>query len=426
MFILYNLLLTLTAVIWVPVTYLRTLRRKERPNWKERMGDFPFTHDKSRRRIWVHAVSVGEVLAVTTVLRELRVLLPRHEIVLSVTTSSGHRTAERENAKASGLYDHLVYFPLDVARFTLSAMQRVQPDAVAVMETELWFNFLWAAKVFDSRTLLINGRISDRSFPRARLFAVFYRALFRNLDRALMQSPVDADRIRELGAKGPEVFGNCKFDQASSADVDSPGLKSELRLPDGSPVLVVGSTRGEGEERFVIEAIADAATWKDGSLYVIHGPRHIESAPELSEAVKARLGVSAARRSLGETGRYLVLDTYGELGQVYSVADVVVVGGGFGKTGGQNLIQPLALGKPVVHGPNMQNFRSAASSAMAAGATMAAATPAELTSALDLILGDVAKRSAMGQAARKLVEANLGAAGRYAAAIADEALSVRR
>lgn len=421
----YNLLWSLTIPIWFPIVWFRAKRRAVQPNWNERWGNFPIEHTKGVRRVWIHAVSVGEVLAVSPILRDLRKRLPNHEIVLSVTTSSGHGTAQGENEKEAGLYDHLVYFPFDLHRCMLAAMQRVQPDVLAVMETELWMSLFWAAKVFDANTMLINGRISDRSYPRASKVKFWYHALFRDLDRCLMQTQTDADRITSLGAKNVEVLGNCKFDQAmASGTVDTAALRAKFGLPEDGLVLVIGSTRGEKEEALVLDAISGLEEWTSGRLSVIHAPRHLERVPALVSQSAERLGVKPALRSQGDRAQYMVLDTYGELGGLYPAADVVVIGGGFDDLGGQNIIQPLAAGKPVIHGPHMQNFRSAADEAGKAGATMVAADSAELRAALALLLGDAAKRAAMGSAAAALVRQHVGAAQRYAEVIA-EACSVR-
>jgi len=419
-FLLYNALLSLTLPIWFPIVWFRAKRREVQPIWEERWGNFPFKHEQDKRRVWIHAVSVGEVLAVGPVLRQLRAFLPEHEIVLSVTTSSGHAAAEGENEKQLGLYDHLIYFPFDVARCMLAAMQRVQPDVVAVMETELWMSLFWAAKVFGAKTVLINGRISDRSYPRALRIRFWYRALFKDLDRCLMQTDVDMERIKTLGARSAEVFGNCKFDEAfPSGTPDAATIRDDLGIPEEALVLVIGSTRGAEEEQLVLEAVRNLAAWKGGRLYVVHAPRHLERVPELTALVTERLGLQPGLRSAKGAGRYVVLDTYGELAKVYAAADVVVIGGGFANLGGQNLIQPLAQGKPVVHGPHMQNFRSAAASAQSVGATLVAATAVELASALDTLLGDPELRARMGKAAAKLVHENLGASERYANAIAE-------
>jgi 3-deoxy-D-manno-octulosonic-acid transferase len=395
--------------------WLRAIQRKERPNWRERQGIYDLPERGDRRRVWVHTVSVGEFVASKPILRELRRTLPDHELVVSVTTSSGHRTAREAEPD---LYDHLVYFPLDVARFQLAAMQRVRPDAVAIMETELWMNFLWAAKTFDAQTLLINGRISDRSYPRASKLKFFYRSLLRDVDRCLMQTPIDRDRIESLGAKEAEVLGNCKFDQAlEGLDTDPDDWKKELRLSD-KPVIVVGSTRGPGEEAFVHRALQIVGLER---LQVIHAPRHLESVPGL-QALVANHGL----RSKGDESEYLILDTYGELSKTYAVADMVIIGGGFENLGGQNLIQPLAHGKPVLHGPHMQNFRDVAAMADTAGAAIACDTAESLAAHLDELLNDPARRATMGAAASQLVRGNVGASARYAKAIAEAAAEGER
>lgn len=415
MFLLYNVLLTLLSPFWVPWMLFRAGRRKEKPNWNERQGDFDIQPDKTKSRIWVHAVSVGEVVAVLPILRELRERSPEHEIVLSVTTSSGHQTARE---RAEGLFDHLVYFPIDVPRFQLAAMSRVRPKAIAIMETELWFNFLWAAKVFKSKVLLVNGRISDRSYPRARFFRFFYRAMLRNVDCCLMQTEADAERIRALGAAQAEVLGNCKFDQAvEGLDADPAEWRGKLGLEASPPVLVVGSTRSENEEKLVLDAVAAIGLDR---VQVVHAPRHLERAEPLAAEVARRFGDSA-RRSLEQSGPYLILDSYGELNQVYAIADVVVIGGGFDNLGGQNLIQPLAHGKPVLHGPHMQNFRDATEMALREGASRVCATSEELQRALEELLGSPDERVRMGAAAKALVARNLGASERYAEAISQAA-----
>jgi 3-deoxy-D-manno-octulosonic-acid transferase len=414
-FFLYNLLLTLFAPIWAPAVYLKARKRKEQPNWQERAGNYSIPRDRTKRRIWFHAVSVGEVVAGSTILREVRKLAPEFEIVLSTTTSSGHKTATELEP---GVYDHLVYFPLDVARFQLAALLKVQPQAVVVFETELWMNFFHIAKVMNVRTLMVNGRISDRSFPRSKKLAFFYRTLLKNVDRCLMQSDVDAERIRALGATSAEVMGNCKFDQAlEGLAADADRWRSELGLGSDKPVIVVGSTRGEEEEELLFGAFA-AIGWD--RMQIVHAPRHLERVDAIAERVKTLTG-AVARRSLGQTGPYQIIDTYGELAEIYAIADIAIVGGGFANLGGQNILQPLAHGKPVIHGTHMQNFRDVVALSTRSGASQSAATAEELAMALDALLGDKTKREQMGKAAQELIRSNAGASRRFAEAIVGEA-----
>lgn len=417
MFLIYNILALLLSPIWLTWMLIRSRRRAEAPNWKERTGNYLHVQiPRGKEAVWIHAVSVGEVMAVLPILKQVRALMPDYFIVLSVTTSSGHHTA-REHAV--DLYDALVYFPIDLARFQLAAMTRIRPKVVAIMETELWLNFLWAAKAMDAKALLINGRISDRSFRRSTKVAFFYRSLLGYLDRTLMQTEQDAERIRALGAKGPEVFGNCKFDQAvDGLDADPAEWRAQLQLPDGLPVVVIGSTRGEDEEKFVLDALEPIRD----QVAVVWAPRHLERADEVAKAMDARLG-PVARRSRGEGGRFVVLDTYGELAKVYSVADVVLIGGAFGNYGGQNLLQALAHGKPVLHGPHMTNFRDVAKASLALGASREVAIPSELSASIRELLQDPNLARTMGAAGRKFVDDNAGASRRYALAIQEAANS---
>lgn len=233
-----------------------------------------------------------------------------------------------------------------------------------------------------------------------------------------MQTEKDAARIRALGAGAAEVLGNCKFDQAlAGLDADPAEWREKLGLDPNLATVVIGSTRGVKEEAFVLDALTGPAPDR---VQVVHAPRHIERVPALAEEVARRFG-SAALRSRGEHGRYLILDTYGELDQVYAVADLVVIGGGFDDLGGQNLLQPLAHGKPVLHGPHMHNFREVAAASVEAGASLCCSTPGELGAAITRLLDDPSAREKMGRAAAALVAANSGASKRYAAAIADEA-----
>lgn len=432
MVLLYNVLLFLLAPVWVTWMLWRTSKRQEKPDWNQRMGAYNHVPKKVKgtQRVWIQAVSVGEVIAALPVLRELRKRSPKTEIILSVTTSTGHATAQE---RAKGLYDHLVYFPIDVPRFALYAMIKVRPDVLAMMETEFWFNVLFNAREFQAKILLLNGRISDRSFGRIAYVKPFYRSLVKFFDRSLVQTETDADRMRSLGAKNVEVFGNTKFDEAGA---EEPAVIAKLQgeLPlDGRPVAVVGSTRSADEEWLTVQALAEVA--KSVPIQVIHAPRHLESADGLIDQAAKAFGADKVGRRSGASSDapldYIVLDTFGELSSAYRLGTVAIIGGGFSKLGGQNLIQALAAGLPVLHGKYMHNFRDVTDLADKVGAAFRVELPS----------GDVSKRSAedvrvlasevlrlmndesalakAGAAGRKLVAENQGAGARYAQAIVD-------
>ena len=401
--LLYNVLLVLLSPLWVPWMLRRSSRRAEKVNWRERFGYLPVLTGP-RKRIWVHAVSVGEVVACVPILAELRT----HdlEIVLSVTTSSGHETARKQAAE---LYDHLVYLPLDLPWMTRRAMHRIRPDILAIMETELWLNLLHSAKSVGAQTILLNGRISDRSFPRSQKIKFFYQELFKSLDLGLMQTEIDAQRLATLGGKNVTVTGNVKFDQAATGLASDPAKwRSELGLT--LPTVVVGSLRAE-EFASVVPALLDLAQ----TGQIVLAPRHIDRLPELLTHFPTPPRQRSQNQALNGPS-ILILDTYGELNDVYSAADVVIVGGGFADLGGQNIIQPLAHGKPVLHGRHMQNFRDVAAMAKNTGAAMVI-TPENLVDEVTKLLNNPDQRAKMGAAARALVQQNLGAARRDADAI---------
>lgn len=405
---LYNILITLFAPLWAPWVWIKARKRKESPNWKERFGEYELALDHEKPVVWAHAVSVGEVSAAIPVLRELKKRRPDLQIVLSVTTSTGHEAARKQ---ADGLFDHLVYFPIDVARFMWVATWRVKPQVVAIFETELWLNFLHFAKEVGATNLLVNGRISDRSFRRAHWLMFYYQTIAEKLDRCLMQTSADADRIRTYGARDVEVYGNTKFDEEMRIDPEARSYwRAQVGASECDVVVVIGSTRGEAEEAFVLAAL------KGLDVRVIHAPRHIESVNQIVERVEQSRG-QVALRSRSETGAYLLLDTYGELAGAYSAADIAIVGGGFGKFGGQNIIQPMTYGVPVLHGPNMANFRSVSESAQSAGATMICPTSQELASCIKKLAANKDLRESIGAKGRLLVEQNRGASARYAEAI---------
>jgi 3-deoxy-D-manno-octulosonic-acid transferase len=292
---------------------------------------------------------------------------------------------------------------------TRRAMHRIRPHVLAIMETELWLNLLHSAKSVGAQTILLNGRISDRSFPRSQKIKFFYQELFKSLDLGLVQTEIDAQRLATLGAKNVTVTGNVKFDQAATGLASDPAKwRNELGLT--HPTVVIGSLRAE-EFASVVPALLDLAQ----TGQIVLAPRHIDRLPELLTHFPAPPKQRSQKDKLTGPG-VLILDTYGELNDVYSAADVVIVGGGFADLGGQNIIQPLAHGKPVLHGRYMQNFRDVAAMAKNTGASMVI-TPENLVDETTKLLNNPDQRAKMGAAARTLVQQNLGAARRDADAI---------
>jgi 3-deoxy-D-manno-octulosonic-acid transferase len=419
---LYNLFLLLVSPLLCLLLARRLLAGKSRAGWAQRWGRLPEELACKRApRLWFHAASVGEVMAATPILRACRERLPDHELVLSVITPGGYEVAAK---MTDSLLRAAVYSPFDIPFAVRRALRTIQPDVFIDLETELWPNLLYHLKRAGARTALVNGRISDRSIGKYRRWHPFFAWTLSHFDRILAQSPRDAERLRLIGADAArvEVFGNAKFDQLSgrleAGQVTA--LRRSLKLPEGAPIWVVGSTRLPEEERQVIQAYRKAQGALP-DLALIHAPRHIERAEEVA-ALMREAGLAPARRTqLANTEgpvSVLILDTLGELANVYAVGDVAFVGNSLVPPGGgQNPLQPLAQGKPVLYGKYMANFRDIAAMAEVERVGFTVADADDLAARLVDLVRSPPERAAIADRALALIEANRGAADRYADAI---------
>lgn len=411
----YNLLLILLFPLLLPWLLWRRAKGKEdAARWGERWGAYPDLAAPGKTpRIWLHAVSVGETMAAAAVLRALRERFPDAHILLTTITVTGQEVAAKRPEA-----DTVLYFPLDFPWAARRALDRARPDLVLLMEGEIWPNFLVAARRGGARIAVVNGRLSDRKLPQWRRIAPLIAGGLRAVDRFAMQSDEDARRIVSLGVDPQRVgvLGNTKFDE-SSVPLDAPAraaLRRDLGIPAAAPVLVCGSTRestvgGEDEEALVARAVLRIRE-RFPELHLVVAPRHVERA----DAVVAALP-GAARRSRGEQGPDLVLDTYGELARVYAVADVAFVGGSLVPWGGQSVFQPLAQGVPALFGPHMNNQRDIAALARSEGVGFEVADADGLAEAVCRLLSlPAAERADLSHRARALIERNQGAAGRCA------------
>ena len=410
----------------------------------------------SRPRIWVHAVSAGEVVAAVPILRELRELLPTHDLLFSTTTPAGHEMAEQQ---AKAYIDGLFYSPFDLPWVTRRVVETIRPQVFVSLESELWPNLLHELKRQGCRTVMVNGRISEQSYRRSRKFAhSLFRWMLGNMDRLLMQSAPDAQRILELGQlNAPDkimVVGNSKFDQkiARLDEEQCRELRRNLHLPETAPVFVAGSTRSAEEEAQVIAAYQTMLA-QVPDLCLIIAPRQIDRAPELAAAMQSA-GLSPVLRSemqekkkrrkeeekTGESQssteraehlipntQHLILNTMGELADVYAVATIAFVGNSFApvvKGGGQNLLQPLAHGKPVLFGPRIVTIRAEALLAIEAGVGFKVADAEELAQRGLALLMDTKLRVEIAVRAIDLIAANQGVSRRYAEMVADMAREI--
>lgn len=426
MYAVYSVLIVLFFVVMSPYLVYQAVRyRKYVTSLPQRLGILPVSFNlDADQSIWIHAVSVGEVLTARALLPELRQRYPRLRLFLSTTTITGYQVA-RNNLQ---YVDEVFYFPFDFGFIVRRTLRLVQPRLFIMMETELWPNLLRACRAAGVKTLLVNGRISARSYPRYRLVRPFFRRVLANVDRFCMQSDESARRISDIGAEPSRVTvtGSLKFDSlqfpglAAAADRGQNRVLRYFRVSPDRPVIIAGSTL-KGEEEPVLEAFQRIRATRPDALLVI-APRKPERFDEV-ERLARTLGWNVVRRTelrVDADPRFdvVVLDTIGELAQLFQIATVVFVGGSLVDAGGHNILEPAVFGKPIVFGPHMQNFAEIAAAFTTSAAGIQVANGHELETTLLELLDDPVKRASLGAAARALVEANRGARDKSLAAIA--------
>jgi 3-deoxy-D-manno-octulosonic-acid transferase len=340
---------------------------------------------------------------------------------MTVITPGGREVADTLIGKEISA---TAYLPFDLASLAWRAVTHIRPTLFVGIETEIWPNLLWALLRFGARAALVNARLSDKSLPRYRRVRRLIGWALSAYDRVLSQSDEDARRFIELGAPvdRTSALGNVKFDEADrplSAD-EVAAWRRQLCLSDDARVWIAGSTRVLAEERLVWQA-HQAVLRSIPDAVLIHAPRHVDRADEVERGMR-EAGLEPVRRSRLSAGscapRTIILDTFGELGKVYAVADIAFIGNSIVPPGGgQNLLQPLAQGKGVLFGPYMNNFRDAVTLAVQAGVGFAVEDPQDLATRVTRALTDESWRTAIAQQALDLVERNRGASRRYAEAL---------
>lgn len=363
----------------------------------------------SRLTIWIHALSVGEVTSALPLVKGIREQLCPVQIIFTVTTRSGRVLAERLIAPH---VDLVLFSPLDVPCAIRRYLDAIRPDMFILVETDFWPNWLRLLKRRKVPMLLVNGRISAKSFAAYRRFLFFFRPMFCCFDLLSMQTTHDRDAMLALGipAERLAVLGNLKYDLPAQQ-----AAPSDLAAENGRPVWVCGSTH-PGEEELIFAAFKQVSA--AANIRLILAPRKIERGGELLTLARS-FGLDAVLRSSGEIGaenRVLILDTIGELAGCYSLARLAFIGGSLVDEGGHNPIEAAAQAVPVLFGPYMEDFAEIAADLTACGGakTVTAETLAEAVAA---ILSNDGLHQAMSNAARQLVEQQRGGVERHVQAI---------
>ncbi len=410
MFVLYNIALFLFCLFYLPIFFLK---KKSGDHLGERFGSVPEKRGAGKV-FWLHAVSLGEALAASEFVKDLRIRFPSIRFAFSTTTRTGRLALEKIRARD----DTLFYVPLDFGSVVERALERIKPDYFATMETEIWPNLIYALKRARVPIFLLNGRISKKSFRRYRWVRWALSTSLEKIDLFCMQYPEDGDRIRQLGAP-PEkihVVGNMKFDLTlAKEEVPLEALREKLGLLQEEKLWVAGSTH-PGEEKALLE-VYTILSRDHPTLRMLIAPRHPERTKEVVKLIatfhrEASL-FSENGKPRREPSSIFVLDTVGQLKSLYQAADFVFIGGSLVPKGGQNLLEPAFYGKPVLFGPYMDNFRDIVSLFLKKEAAIQVENQEELAHATRLLLEDEALRRSLGEKARELILENQGVVRRH-------------
>ena len=416
-YLLYSVALALAMLVSLPYWLYQVARHgKYRRGFAERMGAVPARLMAASmaagrgRVIWIHAVSLGEVLAVSGLVERMRGAFPQHRVVVSTTTDTGQDLARKRFGE-----ENVFYFPMDFAFAIRPYLDALQPELVVLAETEFWPNFLRLAHASGARIAVVNGRISDRSWPRYQRFRWALRKMLAQVDLFLAQTQQDGERLQSIGADRARVrvTGNLKFDVTLPAPPPIvENLRQSLSAGSAGPVLVCGSTV-EDEERLLLKAFENVRVGHPRAVMIL-APRHPERFDSVAILLQ-QLEIPFHRRSRwqGEplAGGAFLLDTIGELAALYGLADIAFVGGSLVPRGGHNIIEPAQHGVAIVTGNHTENFRDIVGLFQSRDAVRIVGI-AELPLTLMQLLENDAERRALGRRAKETMQSQMGATAR--------------
>lgn len=423
MYFIYSLLLALGFLILLPRFLFDAFHHgKYVAGFRERLGLLTPTQTNARPVIWIHCVSVGETQAARPLVQSLKQRFQDHSIAISTTTLTGQNLARevfRDNV------ERIFYFPFDwrwIVRKTLAA---VNPTAILIMETELWPNFLRECEAREIPVAIVNGRLSEQSFRRYRMIKGFMSRVLSGLSLAAVQTESDGRRLRALGLDAAKisVTGSTKFDVGPppATSTIASEFRERFKLDSSSPLILAASTHAP-EERILMNAFKRVRANSEFKPRLMIAPRHPERFREVAGLIHDSGFSSTSRTAAPGSGDNLcdviLLDSIGELPSIYSLAAIVFVGGSLAKTGGHNILEPAAVGAPVITGAHTHNFKQIVGVFAKAGAVIQLPPMSESEAAIELsnvfqqLLGNPAKRSELGKRAMSVVNQNRGATDR--------------
>jgi 3-deoxy-D-manno-octulosonic-acid transferase len=423
--ILYSFVVALVAPLAAPWYLLRSgLRGFPKRYWSERLGRVPesLRGPAQGGSVWIHAVSVGETLAVAGLAGEIARRFTAWPVYMSHITPAGFATGEGRVPEVAARF----FLPLDLKRCLKPLFVRLRPKLLIIAETELWPNLLRVARECDTRVVLVNARLSGRSYRGYARFGFFFRGVVGFTDWIFAQTEQDAERFRRLGATRVSVTGNLKFDARPPEGGEFPRLlRRAINDTSRGPVLVAGSTM-PGEERLLLRAWDKIHSHHPQALLII-APRHPRRFEEVVELLTREHRRFSRRTSLDPMDLeahlaatdIVLLNTIGELAGLFELADVAFVGGSLVPTGGHNLLEPAFWGKPVLFGPHMENFRDVAQQFLAAGAAFQVSGPDSLAARVLELFSDAELRRRVGERGQRLLKSGSGATERIMARLSE-------
>lgn len=409
MFIVYDFIFLIFSLIYLPLLILR--KKIHRGIWLR--AGLSVLRDRTDRPIWLHAVSVGETMAIRNLFQSLKQEYPSQRFVISTVTPTGNKIAKSFAQDT----DSVIYLPLDLSWVVRKFIRKINPSLFIITETELWPNLLTSLSRAKVKIVVVNGRISDRSFRGYRLVKFLLKPILEKIDLYCVQSNLDLQRLTSLGVSPAKVkvTGNMKFDSINQEDFKKERLqlRDKLRLTPDDKLWLSGSTH-EGEEKIILDVYRKLLT-DYPNLKLLLVPRHPQRAGEIEREI-IRFGFRPLSLSQynAEDNRLLadnlifILDTIGELRDYFSIAEFVFMGGSLVKIGGHNLLEPAGFAKPIIFGPYMFNFRDIAKSFLDNQAAIMVNDSRQLRDALIVLLNDSLKARDLGQRARQLVLQNQG------------------
>lgn len=400
MYLLYSIIYFISLLLLLPFEYLKRTSALRKRWLKERFGFLPSVN----KAVWIHAVSVGEVIAAVPLIKKIKERHPLREVVVSTVTDTGQKVAGERLADIA----KIVYMPFDLPLILKRAVKSINPSLFIIMETELWPNALRIVSAY-APVVMLNGRISEKSFNGYKKLRFFMKNILKHMSLFCVQNDIYAERIKAIGAAPEKVkaIGNFKFDTKPSAHI--PEWTKILKRP----VIIAGSTHGMEEDLIINAYLNLKPDFPNASLIV--APRHPERFKEVEELIKKR-GIKYLKRSdvTGHesqvTGVVVLLDVIGELTSVYSACNVAIMGGSFIEHGGQNPLEPAYWGKAIICGPHMENFPFIEEFYKSGGAMKTSAD--SLSQSLKGILSNKEKAAEMGKIAKDLYDKNSGAVER--------------